>query len=918
MQNVRLCAANSRRNLLANMSKYRVLAAALCMLLPAAPLCAGLLDAGFEWPCVRAWLGPWGGGANGGGGGGQIVEAGPADFIHDSHRAVRLEVWGDGRSSSAAWAGITQVHPCEPGRTIRAAAWVYRSSSVLPLRPGTTARIKLEYCRDGAGNAAIPGASLEGRAFAVAEETPADAWRRIEAEHHAPPGAQSLKVSVVLTGEGLVAEHQAVWVDDLDLDLDGFEPTRPGSERPEPSPMAEPDVRVADGAFQRGDERFWIKGVGYSPFRPGQRPGPGAVPPDDILREDMRRIRAAGFNTLRTWDDMPDRLYEIAEEHGLQVLSGVSVPIGNPAEPASAATAAEWAAYTVGRLRKHPNIIGYLMVNEPSPDVIEEAGEEAMRAWYRSVIAAARGADPVRPIATTPWIVMWFLNMPEWDLLCYNIYNYHPSLITRNMGYARLVDHARRTQAGGRPFVVTEFGYSVSPKGEGRFGYGGNTAEEQARGIADILSWIVAGGAQGACVFEWNDEWWKPLNTPRDEFTHDDDPEEHFGLVEFKGAADKVGSLRPAYDAVRKCFQNLVLSPREGEVIAGDVPVRVYQDGEGEAALYECSLDEADWRPLARAGSWWTAVLEPEELAAGPNTLWVRTKNAGGQVLSNATRRIGFCVAGDRADPTDQSDRSDHELTLEALPLDRRPEEPVRFVVHVRDAAGAPAANVPVGLSVLQVRPEMDVSYFERTDSNGVFSVVYFPPRGGPVSHLMAWAVCDTTRDGCPAYAAADLSLLLAGMPERDRAAHRITFCRAESAPAVDGRLDAAYGGRPSLDLMYHDGVVPEFEVRGRWYGNRDLSAGVYGTWDDEALYLFVEVKDTDPANNRWAKDEIWKGDGLEVHLGTDPAAPAEAYAPTDYQFILAPRDKTWVYGQASGGTRNGPLKDVEMVTLST
>jgi hypothetical protein len=87
-----------------------------------------------------------------------------------------------------------------------------------------------------------------------------------------------------------------------------------------------------------------------------------------------------------------------------------------------------------------------------------------------------------------------------------------------------------------KPLLLTETGLSVAPNathvGPPNYGYGGNTATEQATGIISHLEDIKTANMKiaGACIHEYLDAWWKfGLD---DSFTQDpSDIEEWFGLV---------------------------------------------------------------------------------------------------------------------------------------------------------------------------------------------------------------------------------------------------------------------------------------------------------------------------------------------------------------------------------------------------
>jgi hypothetical protein len=106
--------------------------------------------------------------------------------------------------------------------------------------------------------------------------------------------------------------------------------------------------------------------------------------------------------------------------------------------------------------------------------------------------------------------------------------------------------------AGGRPLLVTEFGINSLEAGE----------ERQARVLADCWREIEGSRAVGGVLFEWCDEWWKNYDNPvaagdywmraydpDDAARHDQDPEEHYGIVR----TDR--SAKPAYGAMLEAWR---------------------------------------------------------------------------------------------------------------------------------------------------------------------------------------------------------------------------------------------------------------------------------------------------------------------------------------------------------------------------
>jgi beta-galactosidase/beta-glucuronidase len=71
-----------------------------------------------------------------------------------------------------------------------------------------------------------------------------------------------------------------------------------------------------------GDEKFWVRGVTYGTFRPGET---GIDYPDQgQVARDFAAIAANGMNTVRTYSMPPRWLLDMAREHGLRVMVGLA------------------------------------------------------------------------------------------------------------------------------------------------------------------------------------------------------------------------------------------------------------------------------------------------------------------------------------------------------------------------------------------------------------------------------------------------------------------------------------------------------------------------------------------------------------------------------------------------------------------
>lgn len=65
-----------------------------------------------------------------------------------------------------------------------------------------------------------------------------------------------------------------------------------------------------------------------------------------------------------------------------------------------------------------------------------------------------------------------------------------------------------------------------------------------------------------------------------------------------------------------------------------------------------------------------------------------------------------------------------------------------------------------------------------------------------------------------------------------------------------------------------------------------DTSAEFRLGWDEENFYIFADIKDKTPFNNKQQKDEIWNGDAIELFFGANPqSSPTRSkFDKTDYQ----------------------------------
>ena len=179
---------------------------------------AQIVQSSFEEPLNPLWTGPEGGGACGGFGNGCVVSIGKKDFIRSGKRSVKLTVGSDGDPNAMAWAGMMRTLPCTGGKKVRVGAWLYYSSTLLPLQNTSQTQLKIEYFEDTDAKQLLPDHVFLSPPF-NSESYESDTWHLIEAFDRAPKNAASMKFSIVITAQKVTCQQQAVWLDDMFVEV---------------------------------------------------------------------------------------------------------------------------------------------------------------------------------------------------------------------------------------------------------------------------------------------------------------------------------------------------------------------------------------------------------------------------------------------------------------------------------------------------------------------------------------------------------------------------------------------------------------------------------------------------------------------------------------------------------------------------
>ncbi|MDD5259663.1 MAG: glycoside hydrolase family 2 TIM barrel-domain containing protein [bacterium] len=448
-------------------------------------------------------------------------------------------------------------------------------------------------------------------------------------------------------------------------------------------------------------EKYIVCGIGYAPYRPHTSPNKPYPRDYDVVEKDFQLMKKIGFNTIRNWSgrDLDEYMMELAHKYGLLIIQGMSIwvpPMADFSDKSFWDNSISTVEDEMKINREHGNIIGYLLMNEPPPGKIAQASLAKTNEFYDLITAKIKELQPGAYISLANWPRSDMLSTKNWDFICINHYGYDKSHVV-NMGYRGYLGWMERSLAKDKPLIGTEYGYSMSKRGEGKFGYGGNTEDEQATGIVNDTYAMIAEKGNGACIFSWIDEWWKNNEGEGDEDRHEEtEPEEWFGIVAMPDDVKLAGSPRKAASAMEKFYEALVISPRDANKIQGTVPVEVYTKTVllPNLAKVEYSIDDSNWVELSNTANWWRAELDTVTLGDGKYDFKVRYTTKDGKEVVTKQPLVVYIANNEQIIQQELMISTDQEVYKNG--------DTVTISIQYSEN-GQPAANKTVSYAVTQI-----------------------------------------------------------------------------------------------------------------------------------------------------------------------------------------------------------------------
>jgi GT2 family glycosyltransferase len=280
-------------------------------------------------------------------------------------------------------------------------------------------------------------------------------------------------------------------------------------------------VRAAAKFFYEGPKKFWLRGVTYGTFEP--REGSDYPSPERVA-QDFALMREAGVNTVRIYTVPPAYLLDEAERQGLRVIVGLAWM-----QHVCFLDDARTAEQIRGQVRRdaqscaqHPAVLAFAVGNEIPQQIVRWHGARKIERFLKQLYDDVKGVAPEKLVTYVNFPPTDYLDLSFLDFVCFNVFLHEAGSFKAYLAKLHNV-------AGNRPLVLTELGM--------------DSIREGAEGQADFLNWQLReaykGGAAGACVFSWTDDWYRGGNQITDWA---------FGMVD----ADR--RPKPAYKAVKSRF----------------------------------------------------------------------------------------------------------------------------------------------------------------------------------------------------------------------------------------------------------------------------------------------------------------------------------------------------------------------------
>jgi O-antigen biosynthesis protein len=246
---------------------------------------------------------------------------------------------------------------------------------------------------------------------------------------------------------------------------------------------------VAKFLFE-GDQKFFVKGVTYGPFKPDAH-GHYLGKPDQV-DVDLALMREGGLNLVRVYHAPPRWFLDRCASAGMRVL--ITLPWAKHVEflrdRKTRREIAEALRIAVSENAGHSALFGYLVGNEISSTMVRWLGVRRVTEFIERLIQIGRAIDPNALFSYATYPPTEYLLPQNVDFCCFNVYLHNQRDFECYL--LRL-----QNLTGERPLILGEFGMDTIR----------HSQEEQAEMLGWHVDSVVKCGLAGTIFFTWTDEW---------------------------------------------------------------------------------------------------------------------------------------------------------------------------------------------------------------------------------------------------------------------------------------------------------------------------------------------------------------------------------------------------------------------------
>ena len=247
--------------------------------------------------------------------------------------------------------------------------------------------------------------------------------------------------------------------------------------------------RVAGKFFFIGDEKLWIRGASYGPFRPQDGCEYGAP---SAVEADFKQMAANGLNTIRTYTVPPLWLLDLAYAQNLRVMVGLpwEQHVTFLDDRDRVQSIVERVRNGVRACKKHPAVFCYVVGNEIPASIVRWHGPSAVERFIRRLRDTVRQEDPQALVTYVNFPTTEYLDLGFLDFLAFNVYLESEERLRSYIGRLQNI-------ANNKPLLLAEVGLDSRRNGQNK--------------QAATLDWQIRSGFEKGCagliIFSWTDEW---------------------------------------------------------------------------------------------------------------------------------------------------------------------------------------------------------------------------------------------------------------------------------------------------------------------------------------------------------------------------------------------------------------------------